>query len=251
MSALPHHLDRSLVIRARRAAVFSFFTDTARWAAWWGDGSSIDPRVRGRVLIRHPNGMEAFGEVVEITAPERIVFTYATPAGQPASSVVTIRLEEHSAGTTLHLSHAFAATEERDAHLQGWRFHLSQFANRVSDLVNASAESVVDQWFNAWNDEDAGRRDAALEALATADVVFTDRYSYVTSLDDLRAHVAAVHRFMPGMRIGRCGSIRQSQWRVLADWSAVGPDGNARGSGTDVFDFDADGRIAAVAGFWS
>ena len=251
MSAFPHHLDHSLVIRARRATVFSFFTDTARWASWWGHGSSIDPRVHGRVLIRHPNGMEAFGEVVEIVAPERIVFTYATPAGQPASSVVTIRLEEHPTGTTLYLSHAFAATEERDAHVQGWRFHLSQFANRVSDLVNASAESVVDRWFSAWNDEDAVRRESVLEALATAAVVFTDRYSCVTSFDDLRAHVAAVHRFMPGMRIARRGPIRQCQWRVLVDWTAVGPDGAEQGWGTNVFDFDADGRIAAVTGFWS
>jgi hypothetical protein len=38
---------------------------------------------------------------------------------------------------------------------------------------------------------------------------------------------------------------------VLADWIAAGPDGQERGRGTNVFTFDADGRISAVIGFWN
>ena len=30
------------------------------------------------MVIRHPNGVEASGEVLEVRAPERIVFTYST-----------------------------------------------------------------------------------------------------------------------------------------------------------------------------
>jgi uncharacterized protein YndB with AHSA1/START domain len=251
MSALPHQLDRVLFIRARRPTVFSFFTDSARWAAWWGEGSSIDPRVSGRVLIRHPNGVEVHGEVVDISVPERIVFTYATPGGQPVASLVTIRLDEHADGTTLHLSHAFEDAAGRDAHVQGWRFHLSVFANRVSDIVNGRAEAVVDGWFTAWNESDAARRDHAIGQLAVAGVAFHDRYSCVTSLDDLRAHLAAIHRFMPGMRVARAGVVRQCQGQAIADWTATGPDGTARGSGTNVFEFDADGRVAKVIGFWA
>lgn len=251
MTALPHQLDRSLLIRAHRTTVFSFFTDPARWAAWWGAGSSIDARVAGRVLIRHPNGIEVHGEVLEIAPPSHIVFTYATPNGQPASSVVTIRLDEHPAGTTLHLSHAFASPGERDAHVQGWRFHLSQFANRVSDLVNATPDRIVDLWFEAWNEPEASRRDAILDGLVSPGITVTDRYSALTSLDDLRAHLAAVHKFMPGMRLQRRGPVRHCQWRLIADWVAVGQDGAERGSGTNVFDLDADGRITVVTGFWS
>ena len=32
---LPYHVDRVIDIRAGRDTVFRFFTDTARWAAWW------------------------------------------------------------------------------------------------------------------------------------------------------------------------------------------------------------------------
>ncbi|WP_291983985.1 SRPBCC domain-containing protein [Luteitalea sp.] len=251
MSAFPHQLDRALFIRARRDTVFSFFTDSARWAAWWGEGSSIDPQIAGRVFIRHPNGVEVHGEIVEIAAPGRIVFTYATPGGQPVASLVTIRLDEHPEGTMLHLSHAFDDAAARDAHVQGWRYQLSVFANRVSDIVLARAEAIVDSWFEAWNDGDAARRDHAIGQLASPAVAFHDRYSCVTSLDDLRAHLAAIHRFMPGMRVARTGVVRQCQWRAIAEWTATGPDGAARGAGTNVFEFDADGRVAKVTGFWA
>jgi hypothetical protein len=34
------------------------------------------------MLIRHPNGVEASGEVLEVLRPERIVFTYGYATGQ-------------------------------------------------------------------------------------------------------------------------------------------------------------------------
>ena len=74
--SLTHTLDRTVLIRADRDLVFRFFTDNARWAAWWGAGSSIDARRGGRVFIRYPGGVEVSGEVVEIAEPERLVFTY-------------------------------------------------------------------------------------------------------------------------------------------------------------------------------
>ena len=39
-ATLSHTLERSILIRARRDIVFRFFTDTSRWAAWWGAGST-------------------------------------------------------------------------------------------------------------------------------------------------------------------------------------------------------------------
>ena len=65
------------------------------------------------------------------------------------------------------------------------------------------------------------------------------------------AHLAAVHVFMPGMRLERTGETRHCQGTVLADWVAHGPDGAERERGTNVFGFDADGRIADVVGVWN
>ena len=76
MSALEHVLERTVVIRARRETVFRYFTDSDRFAAWWGEGSTIDARPGGALRIRHPNGALASGEVVEIVPPRLVVFTY-------------------------------------------------------------------------------------------------------------------------------------------------------------------------------
>jgi len=80
MSALPHRLDRTIHIGATPDTVFRFFTDTPRWAAWWGAGSTIDARPGGPLLIRYPNGIEVAGQVVEVQAPGRIVFTLGLSA---------------------------------------------------------------------------------------------------------------------------------------------------------------------------
>src|SRR4029077_14818063 len=102
MPELPYELELTVVIRATRDTVFRFFTDSTRWANWWGAGSTIDATPGGKVYIRHPNGAETVGEVLEVHAPEHIVFTYGYATGNPippGSSRVTIRLEPDSAGT--------------------------------------------------------------------------------------------------------------------------------------------------------
>jgi len=110
MKSLPHHVDRTLLIQASPEIVFNFFTDSARWARWWGTGSTIDARPGGKLKIRHPNGVEVLGEVLEIAVPERIVFTYGYEGGKPiplGGSRVTIRLEAAERGTRLNLRHEF------------------------------------------------------------------------------------------------------------------------------------------------
>jgi uncharacterized protein YndB with AHSA1/START domain len=254
MIALSHRLERTVVIRARRDTVFAFFTHTRDWAAWWGKGSTIDARPGGQMVIRHPNGVEASGEVLEVQAPERIVFTYGYVSGRPTppgSSRVTIRLESHRRGTLLQLTHEFADVESRDEHVQGWRFQLSLFANLIANTVNAAATATVDRWFATWSEPDATTREETLAAIGSADIHFVDKFSCVAGDDDLKAHLAAVRRFMPGMRLKRDGEIRHCQWHVLADWVAVGPEEQERGRGTNLFVLDADGRIAEVTGFWA
>src|SRR5262252_10918212 len=122
---LPYRLDRTLVIQAPRETVFRYFTDNARWAAWWGAGSAIEARPGGKMYIRHANGIETVGEVLEVLSPERIVFTYGFASGKPVApggSRVTIELEQEAAGTRLHLWHELAEEGARNEHVQGWRF---------------------------------------------------------------------------------------------------------------------------------
>jgi uncharacterized protein YndB with AHSA1/START domain len=249
---LPYRLDRTVLIRASRETVFRFFTDSARWAAWWGAGSTIDARPGGEVRIRYPNGIEVLGEVLDLLAPERIVFTYGYASGQPiapGTSRVTIRLEASDEGTRVHLSHEFAEEPVRDQHVQGWRFQLSLFGNAVSDEVNAQAGSIVDGWFAAWSAKEEAAREQALAQVATPAVRFRDRFSLLEGLPELVQHIGASQRIMPGIQLRRTGDIRHCQGTVLADWIGLASDGQERMRGTNVFVLGADGRIESSTGF--
>jgi uncharacterized protein YndB with AHSA1/START domain len=252
--ALDHRLDRTLVIGAPQAAVFRYFTDPARWAAWWGAGSTIDARQGGRVFVRYPEGTEAVGEIVEIDAPSLIVFTYGYVSGTPVppgGSRVTIRLEPVARGTRLHLVHEFADAAVRDHHVQGWRYQLSLFANVVANDVHGDPDAWADAWFAMWADTDEASRASRLRAMAVPEIRMRDRFSSVEGLDELTQHIGAAQRFMPGLRLQREGSARHCQGVVVADWLAVGPDGQTRGRGTNVFTLTADGKIETVTGLWS
>ena len=254
MTVLSHVLNRTLVIRASREIVFGFFTDSARWAAWWGGGSTIDARPGGAMRIRYPDGTEVAGEVLEVSRPQRIVFTYGYVKGTPippGGSRVTIRLDPHDEGTSLTLTHEFADEEIRDQHVQGWRYQLSLFANVVANEVNANARDIVDAWFLAWATKDVADREAALANIAQPSVAVRDRFTAIDGMADLQAHITGAQRFMPGFTMKRTGDIRHCQGTVLAEWIATGADGQQRGSGTNVFTVGGDGRLSSVVGFWN
>jgi uncharacterized protein YndB with AHSA1/START domain len=239
------------VINAQPEIVFRFFTDSARWASWWGAGSTIDARPGGRVYVRHPNGVESLGEVLEVRPAERIMFTYGFASGKPmppGGSRVTISLEPDQSGTRLRLQHEFAEAGPREEHVQGWRFQLSLFGNAVANEVYADAANAVDAWFHAWVVTDDRARDQTLARIAAPGIRFRDRFSLLDGIADLSAHIGASQRFMPGIGLRRKGDVRQCQGTVLADWMAAGADGIERMSGTSVFTFRPDGRIDSVTG---
>jgi len=251
---LAHRLDRTIVIGAPQEVVFGFFTDDERWASWWGQGSTVDARPGGRVYIRYPGNVEVTGEVIEAAPPDRFVFTYGFVSGKPippGSSRVTIRLESVRSGTRLHLLHEFADAGVRDQHVQGWRYQLSVFANVVADRVHRESERTVDAWFGAWVEGDEEARRRVLSEIAVADVRMHDRYSCIEGISELVPHIGAAQRFMPGLRLERNGQPRQCQGTLLVEWTAVGPDGQPRGRGTNVFALGPDGRIESVTGFWA
>jgi uncharacterized protein YndB with AHSA1/START domain len=252
VSALDHRLDRTVLINAPRQAVFRYFTDSLRWASWWGTGSTIDARPGGKIHIRYPEGTEVAGEVVEVHPPERIVFTYGYVGGNPippGSSRVTIQLAAERGATRLTLTHELESAAVRDQHVQGWRYQLSLFSNVVADDVNSDAATVIDAWFDSWAEPDAGVRERTLGKIASPDIRFHDRYSNIAGLVELLPHIAAAQHFMPGMRMQRRGDVRHCQGTVLADFSVVGPDGDERAQGANVFVFGPSGQIETATGF--
>jgi uncharacterized protein YndB with AHSA1/START domain len=250
---LAFSVDRTVEIRASCSTVFRFFTDPARWARWWGEGSTIDPVVGGAVLIVYPGGERVSGVIRELVVDRRLVFSYGYEAAgrpiAPGGSLVTIELAELADGATrLELRHDVDRAETRDLHVQGWRHQLARFADVVASDAFAGADDAVAAWFASWNDGDADHRRATLGAAVSADVRFRDAHGDIYGLDELVNHVGAVLRFMPGLKLEMRGTVRRSHDVALADWAAVAPDGSAALSGTNVFRFAADGRIRDVIG---
>ena len=256
MSASGFSIARTILICAPRDTVFRYFTDSERFAAWWGEGSSIDPRPGGAIRIRYPNAVEASGEVVEIAPPSRIVFTYGYEGEgkpiPPGGSRVTVELTPVAGGTRVALTHDCENVDPGvgTEHTQGWRYQMALFANTVAREAQTRAAERIDAFLSAWNEKDAPRRLAILEDCATEDVLFRDAFSCTSGRDDLASQLAAVQTFMPGMTLRREGDVSQCQGTAVAGWIAKAEDGAIRGQGKNVYEFSPEGKIRQATGFW-
>lgn len=250
-----HHLQRSLLIRAERGTVFSFFVDSDLFAAWWGSGSTIDGRPGGAVRIVYPNGATASGAVVAMEPHDRIVFTFGYEDDSkpipPGGSTVTITLEDHPFGTLLHLDHAFDDEATRDMHVPGWRYQLAVFANVVARQQHREIDSLMDRYFALWAERDEPRRKAALQEILTSGISFRDAYACVEGQDEFNAHVSAAQQHGPVGAIERDGPARQCQGTAVVDWLVRGPDGHPALRGANVVELAPDGRIASIVGLWT
>ncbi|MCY2959681.1 MAG: SRPBCC domain-containing protein [Planctomycetota bacterium] len=246
-------IDREVLLRATRGVVYGYLSDPARFAAWWGAGSTIEPRVGGGVLIRFVNGVEVGGELLELVPGERVVFTYGfrDPGKKPAwgGSRVLFRLADRPDGTALALRHEFPDSASRDGHVAGWGYQLAVLAGLVAREQHAALGDRVDAWFAAWSSDDPAERSRLLTPATADGVKFRDAWAVVSTRDELLAHITAAKRHMPGVRIERSGEPRHVQGCVLVDWQAKGPDGKAAMRGTNVFELAPDGRIAGGVGF--
>ncbi len=254
LGKLEFSLTRELLIRAPREIVFRYFTDSARFATWWGQGSTIEGRVGGVMKIVYPNGPTASGEVLEIEAPKRVVFSYGydypnAPIA-PGGSRVTVTLTDDPKGTRLTLLHEVVDAATRDQHVQGWRYQLAVFSNVVANEAHSDIAGLADRWFAMWNEADPGARERALETLVADDISFHDAHACTHGRADLAAHIDATKRFMPGAVIERTAPPRHVQGTAIVEWRAQKADGSPLGTGSNVFEITSDGRIARATGFW-
>lgn len=130
--------DRALTITrlldAPSALVFRLWTQPEHLVRWWGPrdftvpSCRIDVRPGGsyRICIRSAEGKDYWMEGVyrEVTAPERLVFTFTwlgdhTAAGHEMLVTVTFAAEGERTRMTFHQAE-FPSVEERDGHEAGW-----------------------------------------------------------------------------------------------------------------------------------
>lgn len=249
-----HSLDRRVLVRALPSTVFSFFTDPALFAEWWGAGSAIDARPGGAVRIQYPNGIVVSGEVLEVDPDRRIVFTYGYEGGKgpvaPGATRVEIALTPMDHGTELALTHTFEDEEVRDAHVPGWRHQLAVFANVAARRQHADVDGLFDRFYGAQNVDALDDREAALAPLVTDGFTFRDTFACVRGAAEFAAHLEAARAHGVAATIERDGPVRQCQGTAVSDWVARGADGAVMLTGTNVATLAPDGRLADVCGLW-
>ena len=124
-------------IEAPPEVVFSYLTDSARFAQWMGVGAELDPRPGGRYRIDVDGVLIAVGEYREVGPPHRLVMSWGWdghPTVPPGSTTVEITLTPERGATLLRLRHLGLPTEdERRSHADGWKNytgHLAKIAAR-------------------------------------------------------------------------------------------------------------------------
>jgi uncharacterized protein YndB with AHSA1/START domain len=134
------------VIDAPRALVFKAWTQPEHAARWWGPqgfstlSCQMDVRPGGsfRSSMRSPSGSihTMRGVYRDVTAPERLVFTFAweDEAGHKMhETIVTVTFGDLGTRTRLTLHQALFESESlRDEHVAGWTSCLERFAEYLA-----------------------------------------------------------------------------------------------------------------------
>jgi hypothetical protein len=113
----------------------------------------------------------------------------------------------------------------------------------VTDGVPAALSNYV----AAWNESDAARREALLDAFA-ASGRYVDPTVDAMGREALAAHLTDFRDSMPGTTLERSGRLHQAGDWYLFDW--VMENGGITTPGTDIVQLDDDGRVVLVAGFF-
>jgi uncharacterized protein YndB with AHSA1/START domain len=123
-------LEITRVFDAPRELVFAAWTQPDHLASWFGpqgftcSAVTVDARPGGRwrACIRSPEGEDHWmhGVYREVSAPERLAFTFAWEA-QEQETLVTIGFADLDGKTEVTFTQTgFPTAAERDGHHEGW-----------------------------------------------------------------------------------------------------------------------------------
>jgi len=140
------NIRMSREFNAPRELVFKACTDPALVAQWWGPRETttvvdkLEPRMGGiwRFVQRDTNGEEyAFrGVFHEVTAPERLVYTFEFEPMAGHILLETITFEEHNGKTRLINTSVFQSVEDRDGMIaSGMESGAEESWDRLEELL--------------------------------------------------------------------------------------------------------------------
>ncbi|MGW1340906.1 nuclear transport factor 2 family protein [Kribbella sp. NPDC002412] len=109
--------------------------------------------------------------------------------------------------------------------------------------------TLADQYFAMWNEADADRRAALIEASWATDGTFVDPSFEATGHDELNKLVGGAQQMFPGLAFVRIGEIDEHHSYLRWTWHLKAEGQEPVAGGTDIVLLTADGRIQRVIGF--
>ena len=139
-------VEREVRIRARPETVFPFFTDPELMVRWMGAAAEIDPRPGGIYRVDIDGSHVALGEYVEVSPPDRVVFTWGWESEdspvRPGTSTVEVTLSADGEHTVVRLVHRDLPSEDSaGAHGEGWDHYLDRLV-----VAGAGGDAGPDTW---------------------------------------------------------------------------------------------------------
>jgi hypothetical protein len=115
----------------------------------------------------------------------------------------------------------------------------------TTDLTTA-----IDTYLAAWNETDPAQRAELIGQVWATDGRLIDPPLASEGHAGISDHIAALHAQFPGHRFRRASGVDAHHDYLRVAWELVGPDGSVALAGMDVGEFNANGRLQRVTGFF-
>jgi len=112
-----------------------------------------------------------------------------------------------------------------------------------------SFTEVIDGYFAAWNETDAGRRRAVIAQTWSDDASYLDPLMQGAGHAGIDAMIAAVQQRFAGHQFRLLGAVDAHHDRVRFSWELAPESGPGVVAGTDFGVVAADGRLQSITGF--
>ncbi|KVV55633.1 polyketide cyclase [Burkholderia territorii] len=119
----------------------------------------------------------------------------------------------------------------------------------TNETVQSAHADLIDRYFDAWNESDAARRRALIDATYASDAAYRDPLMAGDGHAGIDAMIAAVQARFPAYRFRRTTDVDGFGQHVRFSWALVSPEGAAIVKGSDFGTVDASGRLKSVTGF--
>jgi uncharacterized protein YndB with AHSA1/START domain len=138
-------IERQLSIAATVETVWEFLVDPDKLTRWMGLSATLEAHVGGLYRCDVIPGHTARGEVIEVDAPRRLVFTWGWENNDgvpPGSSTIEIELTPQGEGTSLRFVHRdLPSAEAAKSHTHGWDHFLPRL-----EIAAGGGDPGEDPW---------------------------------------------------------------------------------------------------------